>query len=86
MSWQDSVNGMLELLGAVAVFGHCLRAFRDKCIRGASLWATAFFSLWGFWNLFYYPSLGQWASFTGGLALVLANCFWLALMVLYRKN
>lgn len=46
----------------------------------------AFFWSWGIWNLFFYPSLGQWYSFVGGIALVAGNTVWVALALRYRNR
>lgn len=82
----DLINGAFELLAGVAIYGHVQRLRVDKQVRGASIWATAFFTTWGFWNLFYYPHLGQWASTIGGVAVVAMNAWWVTLMIKYRNN
>jgi len=86
MSLPDLINGAFELFGGVAIFGHCRRLYRDKLVRGASWPATAFFQSWGLWNLFYYPHLDQWVSFTGGLLIVTANTVWLGMMLYYTRR
>jgi len=45
-----------------------------------------FFTSWGMWNLFYYPHLGQWYSFAGGVFIVSVNTFWLGQIIYYRRN
>ncbi len=86
MSWQDLTNGAFEMLGAIAIFGHVLRLWKDKAVAGVSILATIFFSLWGFWNLYYYPHLDQWASFGGGIAIVLGNIIWVTGMIYYTRH
>jgi peptidoglycan biosynthesis protein MviN/MurJ (putative lipid II flippase) len=83
MIWQDLVNGLFELFAGFFVLLHCRRLYIDKQVKGVSLIATIFFTSWGFWNLYYYPWLGQWLSFFGGLAIVSANALWIAMMVYY---
>jgi hypothetical protein len=63
-----------------------LRLYLDKMLRGVSIGPTAFFAGWGLWNLWYYPSLGQWWSFSGGCALVLVNLVWFGQMIYYRNR
>ncbi len=82
----DLINGSFEFIGAAMYVLTIRRLLRDKKYRGVSPWPVAFFSSWGAWNLIYYPSLGQWFSFAGGVALVLVNCVQLYLMWRYRKN
>lgn len=84
--WADFTNGVFELVGGLLILNHCRAVLRDKAVAGVSIFSTAIFTSWGFWNLYYYPSLGQWWSFTGGLLIVGANCLWVYLMLKYRKG
>ncbi len=86
MDYPDLINGLFEALGAVAILGHVRRVFKDKAVAGVAIWSTVFFAAWGFWNLYYYPQLGQWASFAGGVAIVLGNCLWIAGLVYYTRH
>lgn len=86
MNSPDVVNGAFEMLGAVAIWGNVRRILRDKMLKGVDWRVTLFFSAWGYWNLFYYPHLGQWFSFAGGLALVAGNTVWVALALKYRHG
>ncbi len=86
MSVPDFVNGTLELVGGVMLWANVQRLRRDRQIRGVDWRVTAFFMIWGVWNLFYYPNLDQWASFVGTLFLCSANAFWLVLAYRYRRN
>lgn len=82
----DIVNGLFEAGGGIAIWlGNVRSILRDKQLRGASHWATWLFTAWGFYNLFYYPHLGQWASFLGGCVIVTGNIAWISLAWRYRK-
>ncbi len=83
MSWQDLVNGCYEFMGAPFILMSIIQLFKDKKVKGVSWIHVAFFSSWGYWNLYYYPHLNQWASFIGGVCLVLANTIWLGQMIYY---
>lgn len=85
MSIPDIINGMYEAFGSMAVALHCRKLYRDKQARGVSIVAAFFFTSWGIWNLFYYPHLDQWVSFTGGILLVAANILWAGMIIYYRK-
>lgn len=86
MNLPDLVNGGFELLAGFMILNHCRVLYRDKKVRGVSILSTIFFALWGFWNLFYYPHLDQWASFVGGLLIVSANTSWIGLMIYYHRK
>ena len=79
----DHINGTFELAGAFFCLLSVLRVIKDKQVHGVSWWHVGFFSGWGFWNLYYYPYLGQWWSFAGGVSLVIVNTAWVILLIWY---
>lgn len=81
----DMINGSFELMGAFFLLLNVRQLYRDKELNGVHWAPTLFFSTWGVWNLYYYPSLGQWYSFAGGLAIVCINTFWLGQIAWYAK-
>lgn len=82
----DAINGAFEALGGVFALNNVRVIWRDKMVRGVSVLSTGVFTAWGFWNLYYYPHLGQWLSFAGGLVIVAANFAWVALMLYYGRK
>lgn len=82
----DHFNGLFEFLGALMLSRNILQLYRDKLVRGVHWMPTLFFAAWGVWNLYYYPSLDQWASFFGGLAIVSVNLAWFGMMVYYKER
>ena len=86
MSLADICNAAFELFGGVFILNHCRALFEAKIVKGISIVSTVFFTAWGVWNLYYYPSLGQWASFAGGVFICLTNLLWVAMLVYYRRN
>ena len=85
MKSQDLINGMFEMLGGILCWLNVLSLLKDKQIKGVSYPVMTFYALWGYWNLYYYPYLNQWLSFTGGLFLVAGNTIWVILALKYRK-
>lgn len=88
MDKHDLINGAIQLIGAGFTWRSALQLHRDRCIRGVYWPSTAFFTLWGGWNLVYYPHLQQWASLAGGVLLVTGNFAWCigALRIFYREG
>lgn len=83
----DFGNGLVELLGALFGFNSCRQVYLDKAVKGVSTLSVTFFTLWGYWNIYYYSSLNQWFSFFGGLALAMANSLYVIMLLYYlRKN
>jgi len=73
MQIPDLINGAFELWGGIAMWLNVRQLWKDKEHKGVFVPAQQFFFVWGLWNLFYYPSLHQIASFIGGLCICSAN-------------
>ena len=86
MQLKDIINGVFEAGGGIMNWLNVMAIYKDKKVRGINIWAWLLFTLWGYWNLYYYPSLNQWISFCGGLVIVMANSVWIILAIKYRKN
>lgn len=87
MTWQDFINGIVfELIGGCVLWLNVVRLYSDRQVKGVNWITYAFFALWGFWNLYYYPHLNQWLSFVGGLNVVLANTVWVAMALHYGRR
>ena len=79
----DLINGLFESIGSIAIWLNVIRLYQDKKIAGINISTTVFFTSWGLWNMYYYPSLGQWLSFWGGLSMCVANSIWIAMSLYY---
>lgn len=76
----DYVNAVFEGGGAVIQLLNVRQLLRDRTVRGVHWLPLSFWTMWGFWNIAYYPSLHQWWSFAGGLGVVACNTVNLLLM------
>lgn len=83
MNIPDTVNGAFEMLGSVFILMSVWKLRKDKQVKGVDWKHIAFFTAWGYWNLYYYPSLNQSMSFYGGIAIVLANMIWVLQLMHY---
>lgn len=87
MNYPDLINGSFELFGAPFILMSVFKLAKEKKVHGVSWLHAGFFTVWGVWNLYYYPYLEQWFSFIGGIAIVLSNIIWVGQMLYYlRKN
>lgn len=82
----DVGNAMFELVGALLGWLNVRQLLRDRSVSGVYWPVTAFFAAWGYWNLFYYPALGQWFSAWAGALLALANTAWVVLALRFRRR
>jgi len=82
----DLINASFEAGGSLFILNHCRVLWKTKQAHGISLLSTAFFASWGVWNIYYYPYLGQFFSFLGGIAIVLANALWVWMIWYIRRQ
>jgi len=82
----DIVNGFFEFFGGLLVILNIKAILKHKTLKGVHPIPTLYFTLWGVWNLFYYPSLGQWYSFVGGSLVVVLNLVWLLCIIKVKKE
>jgi membrane protein YdbS with pleckstrin-like domain len=82
----DIINGLFEVLGGYFIFLHIKTLYEDKEVKGVSWAAVLFFVTWGYWNLYYYPHLGQFISLVGGVVLAVANTIWLIMIIYYKRR
>jgi len=83
MMHTDIINAIFELLAALFILNHCRVLYRDKQVKGVSVISALFFTLWGFWNLYFYPAVGQPFSFWAGAAVVTANAIYVGMLCHY---
>lgn len=81
----DIVNAFFEISGGFFIALSIRQVLRQRMVRGVHWAHFLFFAVWGFWNLPYYASLGQWFSMAGSIGVCLANCVYLCLLVKYRR-
>ena len=79
----DKVNGIFELLGGLVILLNVHNVWTLKTVAGVSWIAVLFFTIWGWWNLVYYPKLDQRMSYLGASFVAITNTVWLALLIYY---
>ena len=82
----DIFNGLFEIAGGFFIGLSVKQLWRDKMVAGVSWLHAGFFAAWGYWNLYYYPSLDQMWSFWGGVGVVTMNTIWLVQLIYYSKR
>ena len=82
----DTINGLFELGSGVLLFMNVARLHKDKIVRGVSIVPIAFFMVWGYWNLYFYPTMHCVLSFFGGILVVISNTIWVCQMIYYNRK
>jgi hypothetical protein len=86
MTLLDVVTGIFE--AGSAIFGLLnIRAIRrDKAVRGVHWLPTTWFTLWGYWNLYYYFALTLPVSWVAGIWITIVNMVWLGHVFWYGRK
>jgi hypothetical protein len=83
---RDTVTAIFELGGALANCMNIRAIWRAREVKGVHWATTAFYFLWGAWNLVFYPGGGFVWSFIGGIAIMTTNVVWLALVYYFWQQ
>lgn len=86
MQYNDLINGLFELGGAVVTWMNVYKLYQDRIIKGVFWPVWIFFSTWGLWNLYYYPSVGHFISFYTGIVLVSGNITWCTMAFIDKRK
>jgi len=82
----DTINAAFEILGGFFILNHCRVLYKVKAVAGISIASVIFFNVWGFFNLFYYPHLGQTLSFYAAMLITVSNTIWVIMLIKYRHS
>jgi hypothetical protein len=77
----DYINGLFEGVGSILVWRNVYQLWIDWDIKGVYWPVIVFFTMWGVWNLYYYPALKQPWSFRMGVVLTAGNAAWVLLAI-----
>ena len=80
----DLINVLFEVGSGLLSLMNVYILYKHKELKGISWIPTMFFTMWGCWNLYYYPSLNQTISFIGGIIIFVVNIIWLYLVFYYK--
>lgn len=86
MTHYDIINALFELFGSIFLTMNCVRLYKDKTIKGVSIWPTTFYSSWGAWNLYFYPMTNNMLSFYAGILVFLSNTVWVCMACYYLRK
>lgn len=82
----DRINSAFELAGGFFTILHIVRVLHDRSVAGVSITTVVFFTLWGFWNLYYYKSIQQRWSLVASYFITAMNTVWVILLIYYNMK
>lgn len=82
----DTINACFQGSASLVILLSVRRVFRDKEVKRVSIIGAAFFTLWGFWNLYFYHAIGQTYSWLAAGLVAACNITWLVGLCKYRSR
>lgn len=80
----DIITSMFQF-GAVLFLLDNIRAIlRDKDLKGVSIGMIMFFTVWGYWGIFMFYTLGQPFSMWTNVGIAGAYTVWLGMAIFYK--
>ena len=86
MNYSDLINGIFEFIGAIFVCLSIYKLNKDKEVKGVHWLPIMFFTLWGGFNVWFYPHNDLYYSFIGGLFLMIINSIWVIQLIYYGRK
>ena len=80
----DIINGIFELFASFFLFINVIKTYKDKKVAGVHWISVAFFTLWGYWNIYFYPHHGLKWSFIAGILVAIINTIWTIQLIYYK--
>jgi hypothetical protein len=79
----DLITSAFELVGLACITADCRAVYRDKAVRGVSIWSRGVYGSWAVWNFVLFTSLQMpWAALVAAVSVVV-YIVWLVLAVRY---
>lgn len=82
----DLITSLFQICAIIFQLDNIVKLYRDKDIKGVSLYIFILYTIWAVWNLYYYMILQQSLSFIIGIFTVIVNLIWISLAVYYKNN
>lgn len=79
----DAVNAIFECFGTLFILISARKCYINKSADGISWTMTAFFFVWGIWNIAFYPAIGQMFSFYAAIVMAIANFIYTSILIYY---
>jgi len=76
MNINDIINACFEFSAAIVIWINVYKLYKDKETKGVFWPVWLLYTIWGIWNIHYYPSLNQIWSYYAGIFLVIGNTVW----------
>ena len=81
----DTITAGFELVGLACIVADCRAVYRDRAVRGVSIWSRGVYGSWALWNIGLFTSLDMPLAALVALVSVAAYVVWVALALRYKR-
>jgi len=82
----DAFNSLFEFFGTFFILKSVLRLHRDKMVRGIAWEQVAFWTFWGYCNIYYYWAMESTLSWWAGMLVTLVNTVYVSMLLYYTAE
>lgn len=82
----DLINACFEYCSACFLTLNVIQLYKDKIIKGISMWPVWCYTIWGIMNIPYYGSVGSSKSQIAAIFVTLVNLIWVSMAFYYRRK
>ena len=83
---EDGFNGILGVVATSTILITIYKLYKEKLVRGISIYQAGFFMCLSYWNIYYYLHLNQLFSFYSAFVLSIASTIWVIQIVYYNAK
>ena len=77
---------LFSIFASVLTYQNVRQAVLHGDIKGMHWFSTAFFGIWGVYQIYFYYTLGYIFSMIGGSLIVIIDAYWLYLFWKYNRS
>ena len=83
----DFITSLFQAGAVLFLLLNVRQLWRDKELKGISLWMILYFTLWGYWGIYMFWDLKQYWSMLTNIGIAGAYTVWIGLAAFYKvKN
>jgi hypothetical protein len=82
----DAFNGLFEFLGTFFILKSIMKLRHDRIVRGIAWQQVAFWTFWGYCNIYYYWAMNSPLSWWAGMLVTIVNTIYVAMLIYFTAE
>jgi len=82
----DAFNGLFEFFGTFFILKSIMKLRQDRIVRGIAWQQVAFWTFWGYCNIYYYWAMNSPLSWWAGMLVTIVNTIYVAMLIYFTAE